>query len=63
MSQLKKWLFERFYPAMAKVEIARLQQEITDKDAEIARLNAYIDGLEDGMRAQRRIVINNGVTK
>jgi hypothetical protein len=49
---------------VAKEEIARLQREIIRKDAEIARLNAYIDGLEVGMRAQRRIVINNnGGTK
>lgn len=63
MKRLKKWLFERFYPAVAKEEIARLRREIISKDAEIASLNAYIDGLESGMRAQRRIVINNGVTK
>lgn len=64
MKRLKKWLFERFYPAVAKEEIARLQREIIRKDAEIASLNAYIDGLEVGMRAQRRIVINNnGGTK
>ena len=64
MKRLKKWLFERFYPAVAKEEIARLQREIISKDAEIASLNAYIDGLEVGMRAQRRIVINNnGGTK
>ena len=63
MKQLKKWLFERFYPAAAKEEIARLHREIMHKDAEIASLHAYIDGLECGMRAQRRIVINNGVTK
>lgn len=63
MNRIKKWLFERFYPAAAKVEIAQLRQEIIERDAEIARLNAYLDGLEDGIRAQRRIVINNGVTK
>lgn len=63
MNRLKKWIFERFYPAVAKEEIARLRREIISKDAEIASLNAYIDGLESGMRAQRRIVINNEVKK
>ena len=64
MMSLKKWLFERFYPAVAKEEIARLRLEIAAKDAEIDRLNYYIDGMRDGQRAQRRIVINNnGVTK
>lgn len=64
MKRIKQWLFERFYPAVAKEEIARLRQELAAKDAELERLNAYIDGLEAGVRAQRRIVIhNNGVTK
>ena len=37
-----------------------LEREIRARDAEINRLNAYIDGLETGMRFQRRVVINNG---
>lgn len=59
MNRLKRWLLERYFPAEAKETIARLQREIVQKDAEIASLNAYIDGLETGIRAQRRIVINN----
>ena len=59
MNRLKRWLLERYFPAEAKETIARLRREIMQKDAEIASLNAYIDGLEFGMRAQRRIVINN----
>ena len=64
MKQIKEWLFGRFYPAVAKEEIVRLRREVMEKDAEIARLRAYIDGLADGRRALSRIVINNnGVTK
>lgn len=59
MERLKRWLIERYFPAEAKQEIARLQREIIRKDAEIASLNSYIDGLEYGMKAQRRVVINN----
>ena len=59
MNRIKRWLIERYFPAEAKEIIARLQREIVQKDAEIASLNSYIDGLEFGMRAQRRIVINN----
>lgn len=59
MNRLKRWLLERYSPAEAKVTIARLQREIVEKDAEIASLHSYIDGLEYGMRCQRRIVINN----
>lgn len=63
MRKLKKWLFERYFPADAKVQIAKLEREIIDKDAEIASLHAYIDGLEFGIRAQRRMVIHNEVKK
>lgn len=59
MNRLKRWLMEQFFPAEAKQTITRLQREILEKDAEIASLHAYIDGLEYGMRCQRRIVINN----
>ena len=59
MRKLKKWLIERYFPAEAKETIARLEMEIIGKNAEIANLHAYIDGLESGMRAQRHIVINN----
>lgn len=59
MRRLKRWLIERYFPAEAKQEIARLRREIVQKDAEIASLHSYIDGLETGMKAQRRVVINN----
>jgi len=63
MRRLKLWLFERYFPAEAKVELAKLREEKTQLQAENDRLNAYIDGLEAGIRLQRRITINNGVTK
>ena len=59
MRVFKRWLIDRFYPAVAKEEIARLRQKLQERNAEIDRLNAYIDGLEDGRRALSRIVINN----
>lgn len=52
---------ERYFPAEAKVEIAALRQEVAEMKAENGRLNAYINGLEVGVRIQRRITINNGV--
>lgn len=63
MRRLKRWLFERYFPAEAKVEIAALRQEKAQLQAENDWLNAYIDGFEAGVRLQRRITINNGVTK
>ena len=63
MNRLRKWLFERYFPAAAKETIAMMEREIRARDSEIKRLNAYIDGLETGMRFQRRVVINNNTGK
>ena len=63
MKQLKRWLIMRYFPAAAKEEIARLKRELIEKDAEIASLHSYIDGLEFGMRMQRRMVVHNEVKK
>lgn len=59
MYKLRKWLFERYFPAAAKETISMLERDIRARDAEIKRLNSYIDGLETGMRFQRRVIINN----
>ena len=59
MKKFRKWLFERYFPAAAKETISMLEREIRARDAEIKRLNSYIDGLETGMRFQRRVIINN----
>lgn len=67
MKRFKIWLLERFLPAWAKDSVYRenqaLQEENSRLKAENTRLNAYIDGLEDGIRAQRRVVINNEVKR
>ena len=62
LRKIKTWLMERYFPAEAKVEIATLRQEVAQLQAENDRLNAYINGMEVGIRLQRRITINNGVT-
>lgn len=62
MKRLKMWIINTCLPAWAKVEmLAELrtkQKEIEELKEEINRLNAYIDGLQWGIRAQRRIIIN-----
>lgn len=63
MKKIKRWLLERFFPAVAKEEIAVLRREIEKRDAEIERLTAYINGYESGVKAQRRVTIRNEVKK
>lgn len=67
IKRLKRWLIERILPVWAReelmAEIERLKESNHQLTAECDRLNAYIEGLETGIRAQRRIVINNGEMK
>ena len=64
MKRLKTWLLERFLPAWAKdaayTENKRLLAQLERQKQEIRELNAYIDGLEAGLRSRSRIVIQNG---
>ena len=64
MKKLKTWLLERFLPAWAKdtvyFENRMLQAKLELKEQEVRELNAYIDGLERGLRAESRVVIQNG---
>ena len=64
MRRFKNWMIKKFLPTWAKEELlaenTRLQEQITTLKAEKANLLSYIEGLERGIRAQRRIIINNG---
>ena len=67
MRKIKRWLIEKILPIWAKKdllkEIDHLQQVNREQEIHIKQLDAYIDGLEYGVRNQRRIVINNGEVK
>lgn len=67
MKKLKKWLIDTFLPAWAKVqlleELRKKEKEIQELKDENEWLRAYIDGLQWGIRSQRRIVINTGEVK
>lgn len=67
MRKFRKWFLDSFLPSLAKDTVYQenkaLKAEIGRLKAEITRLNTYIDGLEDGFRAQRRVVIHNEVKK
>lgn len=67
IKKLKRWLIERILPVWAKEELLKEIDQLRDENimllAECDRLQSYINGLENGIRAQRRIVINNGEMK
>lgn len=62
MKKLRNWIINKALPIYAReslqTEITRLQKENEQLRSKVGRLNAYIDGLEDGIKAQRRIIIN-----
>ena len=64
MKKLKNWLICRVLPIWAREalleRIRQLEQENARLREEGKRLNAYIAGLETGMKGQRKVVIVNG---
>ncbi len=64
MNKLRNWIINKALPIYAReslqTEIVRLQKENEQLRSKVGRLNAYIDGLGDGIKAQRRIIINTG---
>lgn len=67
MKKFKRWLIDHFLPVYLKEEALkendRLRVKIQEQENHLRELNAYIEGLEYGLRNQRRIVINNGEVK
>lgn len=67
MKKIKKWFLDRFLPMWAKETVLadnkRLQRQVVELEQKLALKEAYIAGLETGIRAQRRIVIHNGEGK
>lgn len=62
IKKFKRWLIDRILPVWARAElladIERLKKQNEELRHELALRNEYISGLESGIRAQRRIVIN-----
>lgn len=61
MKKLRQWLVSRFLPVLARealeAENRRLRAKVLALEEKNARLSAYLDGLETGIRAQKKIVI------
>ena len=64
MTRLKRWIIDKFLPAWCRSELMdenrRLIEKIEKQAAKIDRLNAYIDGLQDALCRQPKIIINGG---
>lgn len=69
MGRFRKWLANQFLPTWAREslyrEIQKLEKENRVLQEKNRLLNAYVDGMEAAMKAQKRIIINNteGVSK
>ena len=63
IKRLKQWLFSRFLPLWMKesllADYRSVLRENEELRKELAIKNAYIAGLETGIKSVRRIVINN----
>lgn len=64
MKRFRNWIINKVLPIYARErmqrEIDMLCVENAQLRAKVDKLNAYIDGLEDGIKSQRRIIINAG---
>ena len=67
MKKIKQWLYNHFLPMWAKESVLadnrKLQTEILELRQRLEQQKAYIAGLEAGIKAQRRIIINTGEAK
>lgn len=67
MSNIKKWLYEKFLPAWCKESLMdankALAAQVEEQKKEIAELNAYIRGVEMALRYSRRISVKNEVAR
>ncbi len=61
---MKKWLIDGFLPMWAKETVLsenrQLKGRVRQLEQEAKQLEAYIQGMQTGIRAGKRITIHNG---
>lgn len=59
MRKMKEWFWRRFLPEWARDQLLRenaaLRSQLEKKEREIERLEAYIQGMQAGVRARNRL--------
>jgi len=64
IKKIKRWLINHILPIWARHELQseneKLLALVAKQQAQIKEQAAFIEGLEVGIRALRKIVINNG---
>lgn len=64
MRKFKQWLINHILPIWARQELQaeneKLHALVAKQQTQLREQAAYIEGLETGIRALRKIVINNG---
>lgn len=65
MTQLKRWLYNKFLPAWCKDDLmdenAALRARLRTVEQDNRELRAYINGIETALRRCGRISINTGM--
>ena len=65
MSKIKQWFFYKYLPAYCKEELMEENKELQEKvqalKAKNKELEAYISGMQRGLRAVKKIqIVNRG---
>lgn len=67
IKKFKNWLIKRLLPIWARAELEAEIERLKERNQKLqmlnAQLNAYIDGLETGVKNQRKIAIYTGEVK
>ena len=64
MKRLKRWLIDRILPVWAREELLRQIRNLEKENEQLRHAvdlrDEYIDGLKWGVKAQRKVVIEEG---